>query len=96
MTKILLIVGNSDPYVSLEDIVQSTEYLEKFNVKVVQGASHFPHQEKPDSVNEAIVKFLVGELHVKQRSMLFLNVKCKFKKLNNYFGTCLGYNLSTK
>lgn len=56
----LLIVGNSDPSVSLESIVQSTEYVEKFSVKVVSGAGHFPHQEKPELVNESIIKFLVG------------------------------------
>ncbi|XP_058806103.1 epoxide hydrolase 4-like [Phymastichus coffea] len=60
-TKSLLIVGNSDPSVSLEDIVHSTEYVEQSSVKVVQGAGHFPHQEKPESVNEAIIKFLVGQ-----------------------------------
>lgn len=60
-TRTLLIVGNSDPSVSLEDIVHSTEYVEYFNVKIVQGAGHFPHQEKPESVNESIIKFLVGK-----------------------------------
>ncbi|XP_014213906.1 epoxide hydrolase 4-like isoform X2 [Copidosoma floridanum] len=58
-TKTLLIVGNADPYVSLENIIQSTEYVEKCNVKVVSGAGHFPHQEKPQFVNESIIKFLV-------------------------------------
>ena len=60
-TRTLLIVGNADPSVSLENIVQSTEFIETFNVKVVQGAGHFPHQEKPEIVNESIIKFLIGK-----------------------------------
>ncbi|XP_066591187.1 epoxide hydrolase 4-like [Prorops nasuta] len=59
-TRTLLIIGNLDPSVTIESIVQSSEYVEKFSVKVIKGARHFPHQEKPDIVNEALIKFLVG------------------------------------
>ncbi|KAJ8681511.1 hypothetical protein QAD02_017303 [Eretmocerus hayati] len=62
----LLIVGNADPSVSLESIVQSTEFVGRCSVKVVQEAAHFPHQEKPDAVNESIIKFLVGSLAVEK------------------------------
>lgn len=63
-TRTLLIVGNEDPSVTIESIVQSSEYVEKFNVKVITGAHHFPHQENPDAVNKAIIKFLIGRLYL--------------------------------
>lgn len=50
-----------DPTVTLESIVQSSEYIEKVSLKVVPGAHHFPHQEKPELVNKAIMKFLIGK-----------------------------------
>ncbi|CAG5101066.1 Similar to Ephx4: Epoxide hydrolase 4 (Mus musculus) [Cotesia congregata] len=56
----LLIVGNSDPFFSLESIVHSSEYTSKSNIKVIKGAQHFPHQEKPDMVNQVILNFLIG------------------------------------
>ncbi|XP_054000833.1 epoxide hydrolase 4-like isoform X1 [Hylaeus anthracinus] len=59
-TKTLFIIGNMDPLVTIENIVQSSEYVEKFSVKVVTGAQHFPHQQKPDTVNKAILKFCMG------------------------------------
>ncbi|XP_015609723.1 epoxide hydrolase 4 [Cephus cinctus] len=59
-TRILVIVGNVDPSVSLESIVQSSEYVEKFSAKIITGGGHFPHQEKPEMVNKAIMKFLIG------------------------------------
>ncbi|CAD6201344.1 GSCOCG00000147001-RA-CDS [Cotesia congregata] len=57
----LLIVGNSDPFFSLESIVHSSEYTSKSNIKVIKGAQHFPHQEKPDMVNQVILNFLIGK-----------------------------------
>lgn len=59
-TRTLLIVGNMDPILTIENIVHSTEYVDKFYIKVISGAQHFPHQQKPDIVNEAILKFLRG------------------------------------
>ncbi|XP_029031967.1 epoxide hydrolase 4-like isoform X1 [Osmia bicornis bicornis] len=59
-TRTLLIVGNKDPLVSIENIIQSSEYIEKFSVKVIAGAQHFPHQQKSNIVNTAILKFLMG------------------------------------
>lgn len=50
-----------DPLVTVENIIQSSEYTEKFSMKVVNGAHHFPHQEKPEDVNEVIIKFLIGK-----------------------------------
>lgn len=67
-TRTLLIVGNKDPLVSIENIIQSSEYIEKFNVKVIAGAQHFPHQQKPNIVNTAILKFLVGSTSIVEKS----------------------------
>ncbi|XP_394354.4 epoxide hydrolase 4 isoform X1 [Apis mellifera] len=68
-TQTLLIIGNIDPIVTIENIVQSSEYIEKCNVKVISGAQHFPHQQKPDIVNEAILKFFMGTTnHIEKTS----------------------------
>lgn len=61
--KTLLIVGNMDPFVTIETIIQSSEFVETSSVKVIPGARHFPHQEKPDAVNNAIIKFLIGKFY---------------------------------
>jgi hypothetical protein len=58
---ILLLTGNKDEFVNLESVVKSTEYVQKFSLKIVDGASHFPHQELPDTVNRMLLTFLVGE-----------------------------------
>ncbi|XP_046427970.1 epoxide hydrolase 4 [Neodiprion pinetum] len=60
LTRTLLIIGNQDPKVSLENVVKSSEHCEKFSLKVICDAQHFPHQEKPDIVNQTILKFLIG------------------------------------
>ncbi|XP_068971314.1 epoxide hydrolase 4-like isoform X1 [Bombus flavifrons] len=68
-TQTLLIIGNMDPIVTIESVVQSSEYVEKFNVKVISEAQHFPHQQKPDTVNEAILKFFMGAInHIEKPS----------------------------
>ncbi|EZA51772.1 hypothetical protein DMN91_003889 [Ooceraea biroi] len=61
--KTLLIVGNMDPLVTIENIIQSSEHVEVSKVKVISNGQHFPHQEKPDAVNKAIIKFLIGTTH---------------------------------
>lgn len=67
----MLIIGNIDPIVTIENIVQSSEYIEKCNVKVISGAQHFPHQQKPDIVNEAILKFFMGKQFNKYLYILY-------------------------
>lgn len=57
----LLLTGNKDQFVNLESIVKSTDYVKKFTLKIVDGASHFPHQELPDTVNKMLLSFLVRE-----------------------------------
>lgn len=53
-----------DPFVTIESIIQSAEHVEVSRVKIISEAQHFPHQEKPTAVNEAIIKFLIGEFYV--------------------------------
>lgn len=57
----MLLVGNQDSSVNLESVIKSTDYLEKFVLKVVEGAGHFPHQEHPEVVNKHLLSFLIGE-----------------------------------
>lgn len=63
-TRTLCIIGNMDPLVTIENIVQCSEYVENFTVKVISGAQHFPHQQKPEAVNKAILKFFMGMLYL--------------------------------
>ncbi|KAK9502244.1 hypothetical protein O3M35_011050 [Rhynocoris fuscipes] len=56
----LLIVGNKDKSVLIESIVQSTDYVEKFSLKVINNAGHFPHQEQPEEVNKVLLNYLIG------------------------------------
>uniref|UniRef100_A0A023F7J8 Putative soluble epoxide hydrolase n=1 Tax=Triatoma infestans TaxID=30076 RepID=A0A023F7J8_TRIIF len=56
----LLITGNKDKSVLIESIIQSTDFVEKFSLKVINNASHFPHQEQPDEVNKVLLNFLIG------------------------------------
>ncbi|XP_017785721.1 PREDICTED: epoxide hydrolase 4-like [Nicrophorus vespilloides] len=53
-----LITGNKGQYVKLEGVVQSTDYCEKFFVKIMDGSGQFPHQDNPDMFNRIILKFL--------------------------------------
>lgn len=79
--KTLLVIGNVDPLVTIENIIQSSEHVEVSRVKVISNAHHFPHQEKPEAVNKAIIKFLIGEYFISysmkisrlQNDILFLN-----------------------
>ncbi|XP_023315795.1 epoxide hydrolase 4-like [Trichogramma pretiosum] len=66
-TPTLLIIGNADKSISLEHIVQSTKYLEKFSINVVDKAGHFPHQENPEEVISFINEFLQSEEPVKEK-----------------------------
>lgn len=66
-----------DPFVTIESIIQSSEHVEVSRVKVISGAQHFPHQEKSDAVNKAIIKFLIGEFYFAH----FSRIKFPYKKL---------------
>lgn len=58
----LLLTGSSDNCVSLESIVRSTDFVEQFMLKIVDNSSHFPHQQRPDQVNQLLLSFLIGKL----------------------------------
>ncbi|KAL1131664.1 hypothetical protein AAG570_011277 [Ranatra chinensis] len=58
MVPTLLIIGNKDCSVNMESVIRSTEYAEKSLLKVVEGASHYLHQEKPNVVNKLLLSFL--------------------------------------
>lgn len=72
-TSTLLVTGNNkSQYAKLEGVVQSTDYCEKFHVKIIDGAGHFPHQENPEMFNKVVLKFLkvstIAEKQVENRS----------------------------
>lgn len=54
----ILITGNKDKFVNLESVVKSTDYCEKFYMKIIEGAGHFPHQENPEMFNRIMLKYL--------------------------------------
>ncbi|CAG9860495.1 unnamed protein product [Phyllotreta striolata] len=58
-SSVFLITGGKDKLVKLEGIVKSTEFCEKFDLKIVDGVEHFPHQENPDVFNEILLKYLI-------------------------------------
>jgi len=55
---VLFIIGNCDPYVSLEMICKSSEYVDNFTLKIVEGGGHFLNQEMPNYINGLIHDFL--------------------------------------
>lgn len=59
--KTLLVQGDKNYNINLEGVIRSTEYCEKFLLRVIKGAGHFPHQENPDLFNREILKFLQVE-----------------------------------
>lgn len=70
----LLLTGNKDPWVNLESIVKSSDYVEKFLVKMVEGAGHFPHQECPEAVNNHLLSFLIGKCFQIKYILSFFNI----------------------
>lgn len=65
----LFVVGNADPYYSLEMICKSSEFVENFTLKIVEGGGHFLPQEKPNYINSLILDFLKSKfvLDMKQK-----------------------------
>lgn len=54
----LLITGGNDDSVQMESFIKSTEFLKTSTVRIVDNASHFPHQEQPQVVNDLLTSFL--------------------------------------
>lgn len=57
---VLIVTGNADNFCRLEAMVRSTEYCDNFDVKIIEGAGHWPHQQVPEEFNKVILNFLVG------------------------------------
>lgn len=55
----ILIIGNKDHQIMLESMVKSSDYCDKFHLKIVDGAGHFPHQENPQLFNSILLKYLL-------------------------------------
>lgn len=55
----LLITGSKDVSVQLESFIKSTEFLKTSSVRIIDNASHFPHQEQPKVVNDLLTSYLV-------------------------------------
>ncbi|KAL4090935.1 hypothetical protein QTP88_025693 [Uroleucon formosanum] len=57
----LLIIGNKDASVQTESFIRSTEFLKTSTLRIINDASHFPHQEQPKVVNDLLISYLVHE-----------------------------------
>ncbi|XP_029345978.1 epoxide hydrolase 4 isoform X1 [Acyrthosiphon pisum] len=55
----LLITGSKDVSVQMESFIKSTEFLKTSTVRIIDNASHFPHQEQPKVVNDLLTSYLV-------------------------------------
>lgn len=54
----LLITGGKDVNIKMKSLILSTEYLKSSTLRIVDNASHFPHQEQPEVVNYLLTSFL--------------------------------------
>ncbi|XP_026807034.1 epoxide hydrolase 4-like [Rhopalosiphum maidis] len=55
----LLITGSKDVSVQMESFIKSTEFLKTSTVRIIDNASHFPHQEQPKVVNDLLTSYLI-------------------------------------
>ncbi|CAG9769413.1 unnamed protein product [Ceutorhynchus assimilis] len=58
---VVLLTGSKDQHVSLEGIVKSTEFCEKFRLKIIEETGHYPHQENHELFNKILLKFLIDK-----------------------------------
>ena len=56
---VMIVWGEEDDVITLREGRQLHSLLAGAELKVVQGAKHVPHWEKPDAFNELLVDFLV-------------------------------------
>lgn len=76
-----------DPFVTIENVIQSAEHVEVSRVKIITEAQHFPHQEKSDAVNKEIIKFLIGEFYLAH----FFSHKISLQKLYHLMDDSIDY-----
>ncbi|CAH1737094.1 unnamed protein product [Aphis gossypii] len=62
----LLITGSNDVSVKMESFIKSTEFLKTSTVRIIDNASHFPHQEQPKLVNDLLTSYLVRVKNVQK------------------------------
>ncbi|VVC25488.1 Epoxide hydrolase-like,Alpha/beta hydrolase fold-1,Alpha/Beta hydrolase fold [Cinara cedri] len=62
----LLITGSKDESVQMESFIKSTEFLKTSTLRIIDDATHFPHQEQPQIVNDLLTAFLVRTKVVKE------------------------------
>jgi len=66
----LLITGSKDECVQMESFIKSTEFLKTSTLRIIDNATHFPHQEQPQVVNDLLISFLVRVKAVKEQKQL--------------------------
>lgn len=57
-TPCMIITGSKDVNVQMESFIKSTEFLSTSTLRIIDNASHFPHQEQPQVVNNILISFL--------------------------------------
>lgn len=63
---VVIISGSCDKLLKLEGMIKSTEFCDKFYMKIVDDAEHFPHQECPEIFNNILLKHLLNLKEVKK------------------------------
>lgn len=56
--KVLIIWGEKDPWYPLESAKWLQKKIKKSNLVIILNAGHAPHETHPNSVNQAILKFM--------------------------------------
>jgi pimeloyl-ACP methyl ester carboxylesterase len=54
----LLIFGELDAFLMLENVPAALKYVKNLKGKIVKGANHFVQQDDPDTVNKYMREFL--------------------------------------
>ncbi|XP_056632217.1 epoxide hydrolase 4-like [Diorhabda sublineata] len=65
---VIFVIGDRDEMISLESIVKSSEYCEKFHIKIIENAGHFPHQENPKNFNGILLRYMFQKLEISRKA----------------------------
>lgn len=57
----LLMLGESDKYISRECGKETQKYYDNLEFKIIEGANHFAQQHKPEATNRLIREFIEGK-----------------------------------
>lgn len=55
---VVIITGSDEKLFKLAGLVKSTDFCDKFYMKIVDGSEHFPHQECPEIFNKILLSYL--------------------------------------